>query len=406
MRLHPLLLRPRACLFFVLVFGMVCLNKAEAKIGPEFKSPTLGTTLETKAFVPSGTKNDASLSIAVYAYNGRWNTPGAPTPERMREYLLDLGLGVVMLDYGKHQKAVMPELWRDGQALMNKKFFWACNRAMSIKTQELFVVPEGFRLRKDVHFFTSPDNDLQVNAWLLHPIQSPRPFPLAIRYNKSGEWAGSMLAGTEFRGFARAWIGHPFNFNRSRGIFPSDRETHEKGLAYGRSAVRTLRARAGEFSIDPDRFVLFGSSKHGNMSVWVGVTSDEPAEDPKWGGLHHNTSSAVQCVVAKATWGFSEFWQDDGAPKFHEWMGYTGSGTPSQDWLVKRSWTSHLSKQAPPMAIGQAHGGSWRKAQVTRLIKSLDELDVPFIQSVDKQLPAYQKFRRDRLHRFVETHLQ
>lgn len=385
---------------------MACLTQAHAGSGPTFNSPTLGTSLETEGFVPQGTGSGDALSIAVYAYNGSWSAPDAPTPERMRDYLLGLGLGVVMLDYGGDAKAVMPDLSADGAALMKKKFFWACNKALSIETKELFVVPEGFRLRKDVPFYTSPDNDLEVNAWVLHPIRSSRPLPLAIRYNKAGQWGGSLLAGIEFRGFARAWIGHPYNFKKGRGIFPSKAETHEKGLAYGRSAVRTLRARAEEFSIDPDRFLLFGTSKHGNMTVWVAAKGEEPSEDPKWGGLHHEQSSAVQCAVAKATWGFSEFWQKDGAPKFHEWMGYTGSGNPSQDWLLERSWTSYLSEQAPPMAIGRAHGGSWRTAQVTRLIRSLDELNVPFIQSMDKKLPSYKKFKGERLFDFVETHLK
>jgi hypothetical protein len=373
------------------------------KPGPAFNSPVLDATLESTGFLPPGTEDDAEMSIAVYAYNGKWDSAEAPSPEAMRAYLLDLGLGVVMLDYQQHPKAVKPDLWRDGDALMHKKFFQACNRALRVETREIFVVPEGYRLRKDVPFYTSPENEKEVSAWVLHPIQPEKPVPLAIRYNGSGSWGGGMLAELEFRGFARAWIQHPFNFDRGKGLFPSGRNTHEKGLAFGRSAVRTLRSRAAEFHLDPERFVLFGKSKHGNMSVWVGVQSGEPSEDPKWGGRHHDQSSAVQCVVAAATWGFSEYWQEDGAPKFHEWMGYTGSGEPPREWLLERSWTRYLTKDTPPMAIGRAHGGAWREAQVTRLIRALDDLDVPFMQWMDKKLPGYGSDRGDALHRFVEN---
>lgn len=393
----------RVLLCFCLLAPLAGGRERIDKQGPAFKSPTLDTTLETSGHLPPGTQEGADVSVAVYAYNGRWSTPGAPSPEQMRDYLLGLDLGVVMVDYGKHEKAVMPDLWKDGAAYMNKKFFWACNRALEVETEQVFVVPEGFRLRNDVPFYTSPENDKEVKAWVLHPVQAQKPFPMAIRYNRSGSWGGGLLAGMEFRGFARAWISHPFNFNRGKGLFPSGRETHEKGLAFGRSAMRALRARAKEFHIDPERFVLFGTSKHGNMSVWVGLTGDEPPEDPKWGGMHHEQSSAVQCVVARATWGFSEFWKEDGAPKFHEWMGYTGDGEPPKEWLLERSWSRYLSKDTPPMAIGRAHGGSWRTAQVTRLIRALDAHDVPFVQWMDNDLPGHGRHRGEALHQFVEA---
>lgn len=374
--------------------------------GPEVRSRTLGETLTTRAFLPAGTSEGDSLPVAVYAFNGRWNAPGAPSAEQMRDDLLNLGLAVILLDYNNHAKAVLPDLWEDGADFTSRQFFSACGDVLGIDVEQVFVVPEGFVLRNDVHFYTSPENGLEVNAWLLYPLRPERPAPLVIRYNDSLAQNGSMLAGMEFRGFARAWIGHPYNFDRSRGIFPSGEETHEKALAYGRSAVRTFRVLASTFNLDPARFAIFGYSKHGNASVWVGVTGNEPAEDPEWGGLHQDQSSAVQCVVARATWGFSEYWREDGAPKFYEWMGYPGGGEPSREWLLERSWTSFLGENTPPMAIDRAHGGAWRTAQVTRLIRRLDELNVPMIQSMDNNLPNFANNRGDTLHRFVETHLQ
>lgn len=401
-------------LSFMLLVGavmLVCLPRGMSaelisKDGPEARSSTLDTTLKTTAFLPAGTKRGDELSLAVYAYNGRWEAPGAPAPEQMRDALLSLGLAVVMLDYQNHEKAVKPDLWQDSSRFTSRGFFAACNDALGIKTREVFVVPEGYGLRNDIHFYTSPDNGLEVHAWLLYPLQAEQPVPLAIRYNDSLAQNGSMLAGVEFRGFARAWIGHPYKYNRGRGIYPSGEETHEKGLAYGRSAVRTLRAHSDQFHLDPERFALFGYSKHGNISVWVGVTSDQPAEDPQWGGKHHDQSSAVQAVVARATWGFTEYWKEDGAPKFYEWMGYTGAGEPSQEWMQERSWSNFISADTPPMALDRAHGGSWRTAQVERLIRYLDEHQVPMMQSLNSDLPHHASNRGDALHQFVEEHLQ
>ena len=370
------------------------------------RSATLGTTLQTRAFLPADASEGDSLPVAVYTFNGRWEAPGAPEPEQMRDHLLSLGLAVVMLDFQQHERAVLPDLWQDGAQFTSRGFFRTCRDVLGIDPQQVFVVPEGYVLRNDVHFYTSPENGLEVNAWLLYPLRPERPVPLLIRYNDSLAQNGSMLAGMEFRGFARAWIGHPYKYNRGRGIFPSGEETHEKGLAYGRSAVRTFRALASNYNLDPERFAVYGYSKHGNISVWLGVTGNEPAEDPKWGGLHHEQSSAVQCVVARATWGFTEYWRKDGAPKFYEWMGYTGDGEPSHEWLLARSWSRFLSENTPPMAIDRAHGGNWRTAQVTRLIRRLDELNVPMMQSMDNNLPHHGSTRGDTLHRFVETHLE
>lgn len=57
-----------------------------------------------------------------------------------------------------------------------------------------------------------------------------------------------------------------------------------------RSAIRWLRAHAGEFAIDPDRFGVCGESAGGQLAALAGVLPDEP-EGP-------GVSARVQAVVA------------------------------------------------------------------------------------------------------------
>jgi acetyl esterase/lipase len=65
----------------------------------------------------------------------------------------------------------------------------------------------------------------------------------------------------------------------------------------GKAAVRFLRANAGKYHLDPNRFAVWGNSAGGYMAAMLGVTGDQPSvfDDPGLG--HADVSSAVQAVV-------------------------------------------------------------------------------------------------------------
>ena len=65
-----------------------------------------------------------------------------------------------------------------------------------------------------------------------------------------------------------------------------------------KAAVRFLRANAGKYYLDPNRFAVWGNSAGGYMAAMLGVTGDQSTvfDDPKLGNA--GISSAVQaCVV-------------------------------------------------------------------------------------------------------------
>jgi acetyl esterase/lipase len=66
----------------------------------------------------------------------------------------------------------------------------------------------------------------------------------------------------------------------------------------GKAAVRFLRANAGKYNLDPNRFAVWGNSSGGYMAAILGATGDQPTifDDPTLGDT--SVSSAVQaCVV-------------------------------------------------------------------------------------------------------------
>jgi acetyl esterase/lipase len=65
----------------------------------------------------------------------------------------------------------------------------------------------------------------------------------------------------------------------------------------GKAAVRFLRANAGKYHLDPDRFAVWGNSAGGYMAAILGTTGDQPTifDDPSLGNA--GVSSAVQAVV-------------------------------------------------------------------------------------------------------------
>ena len=70
------------------------------------------------------------------------------------------------------------------------------------------------------------------------------------------------------------------------------------GIQDGKAAVRFLRANAGKYNLDANRFAVWGNSAGGYMAAILGITGDQPTifDDPALG--HAEVSSAVQaCVV-------------------------------------------------------------------------------------------------------------
>ncbi len=92
------------------------------------------------------------------------------------------------------------------------------------------------------------------------------------------------------RGYAVASLNYRLSKSFLEGALP--------GVQDGKAAVRFLRANAGKYNLDPNRFAVWGNSAGGYMAAIIGVTGDQPTifDDPTLGDT--KVSSAVQaCII-------------------------------------------------------------------------------------------------------------
>jgi acetyl esterase/lipase len=116
-------------------------------------------------------------------------------------------------------------------------------------------------------------------------------------------------------------------------------------------AVRSIRANATSWGIDPNRIGVWGSSAGGHLSALLGLTDPSAGFDTSGG--YNGTSSAVQAVVDMfgptdlLNYDLSQRTQGVGQAVF----GYRAGD--ALDKLVKASPVTYVKKTAPPFLIIQ-----------------------------------------------------
>ena len=130
-----------------------------------------------------------------------------------------------------------------------------------------------------------------LDIWL--PTTGARPFPLVILVHGGAFMGGDKaMEGANVRavlaaGYAAASLDYRLS---GEAIFPA-------AARDVKAAVRFLRANAGSYGIDPDRFAAWGESAGGNLVALIGTTGDRASvlDDPALGNA--GVSSAVAAVV-------------------------------------------------------------------------------------------------------------
>jgi acetyl esterase/lipase len=97
------------------------------------------------------------------------------------------------------------------------------------------------------------------------------------------------VAALTAKGYAVASINYRLGASMAEAAVPA---IHD-----GKTAVRFLRANAGAYHLDPDRFAVWGNSAGGYMAAMLGVTGDQRTvfDAPK--SRYADVSSAVQAAV-------------------------------------------------------------------------------------------------------------
>ena len=128
-----------------------------------------------------------------------------------------------------------------------------------------------------------------------------------------------------------------------------------------KAAVRWLRARAAELTIDPDRIAAWGESAGGHLAELLGLTTADPALEGQVGVVGPSSSvTAVAAWYAPSDIGAvaTDLGNDPTDPSSREAQ-LLGAAAPTVPELAgQASPISHVTPTAPPFLL--LHGGADR----------------------------------------------
>jgi hypothetical protein len=202
----------------VLLTLLTCsLSLAAAPV--QWDSATTGTKLSGEVIEPAS-KSDAPLPTVVYLKNLSVPRLGQEPDDAILSDLSRSGSLVLVIDYAHHAKAVSPDLNADVLKLRHD-IADAKQKSLlvdqKIDPAHLFILIEGFRLKREVEFARDGQRLLAMDV--MYPSKPAKPVPALMEItcdNKDRMGAASLLfcrdtllEGGEAAGFAVAMVDHP-----------------------------------------------------------------------------------------------------------------------------------------------------------------------------------------------------
>ncbi|HWP40227.1 MAG TPA: alpha/beta hydrolase [Tepidisphaeraceae bacterium] len=244
---------------------------AEPRPAQTLKWTSIATEQELVGFVH--TPADASSPAAAVVYLKNLSIPrlGTEADASILADLLASGHLVLVLDYANHPRARCPALnadvlkLREDIAGKDRKLLAGYN----IDVNRLFILMEGFRLRRDVEFARDADRVLAMD--IIYPAQPAGRVPLLMEItcdnvNRMGAYSllfcrDTLLEGAQAAGFAVAMVDHPV-----RAPYKGLDDPMPQCIQRMESAVRTLRAMSDELHLS-GRIGAIGFSRGGPFAA-------------------------------------------------------------------------------------------------------------------------------------------
>jgi acetyl esterase/lipase len=230
-------------------------------------------------------------------------------------------------------------------------------------------LPASVRAVRDITYIKRGDHALQLDLYL--PAQkAAAPLPAVVFVHGGGWQSGNraefvpMAIRLAERGFATATV--------SYRLSPEAR--YPAAIHDVKSALRWVRAHAGEYGIDPARIAVAGGSAGGQIASLVGVTNGIDKFDPD--GVGARVSSAAQAIVNID--GLSDFTspaarenEDNPAKRptpAGAWLGATYA--EAMDTWREASPTFYVNAKTPPILFigsAQARFAVGREAMIEKM---------------------------------------
>jgi hypothetical protein len=347
-------------------------------------SAATGESIEGVLLEPSGGGATKDVPLVVYLTNLSVPRIGQEPDEAITADLRRGSL-VLVLDYKKHASAVSPALNADvlklREDLAGKSKTLLADRP--IDANRIFIVPEGFRLRRDVEFARDGDRVLAMDV--MYPSKPAKPVPALIEItcdnvNRMGSASllycrDTLLEGGAIAGFAVAMADHPVRPPYKGLDDPMPQCIHRM-----KAAVRTLRALSSEFGINGNIGVI-GFSRGGPMAALLAVTNDRP--DLEGGGPHRDASSGVQAAMIHGNrYDYLRLRDDD--PMLARFEMAWGKRDANEQRWAEHGAAHYLTRDAAPMFLNTSDTESpeFRDGLET-FAKRLEAVGVDHVYSVD-----------------------
>lgn len=251
------------------------------------------------------------LPVVIYLQNLASPRVGTDSDEAIiRDFLQD-GFLVITLDYAKDAKARVPFINRDFAELRSqihrKKFL----QEFPFDPAEIFIVPSGCRLLRDVVYYREPGRTLAMD--IIYPANPAKPVGTVLEFScdnkdRMGNFSldfctDTILAGEASEGLAAVMADHPV-------AAPYKGLDAMPDCAWKiKAAVRTLRAEGEKLGLN-GKIAPIGFSRGSGMALML-VTTEGLAEFENH-GEHTNVNSAVQgAVVMSGRFTYLDLLPDD-----------------------------------------------------------------------------------------------
>ncbi len=335
-------------LLAVLVVCLVGCVKAQSL--PTWRSDAVGRDVNLKMTWPSGaTTRPASMGTVILMQNLPQGPAKSNTFSRSIELLLSNGNAVVAIDYERDSLATADALQRDllklRRDLKEKQLIFD----PAIDVNRLWILPEGFALKRDVTFYKNDHKTWQLD--IAYPIDPPQPVPTLMEItcdnaSRMGNFSlvfchDTLLEGALLRGFAAAMIDHPVPAPYKGLDDPMPELIHRL-----KAAVRTIRAQSRGLQLN-GKIGAIGFSRGGPMAGFLAVTNGRA--ELEVGGENVGVSSDVQAALVHGNrYDYSTLRSDD--PMLARFEKAWGAKRTDQAWL-KHGVAFYLRDSAAPMFL-------------------------------------------------------
>jgi dienelactone hydrolase len=341
------------CVLLVLCLASAC----QAGHTITWKSATTGGDVRGEIFAP----NDAAKPTPTVVVLDNLAAPRIgtePTSEIVKD-LVATGHLVLVLDYARHAAAVSPTMNADvlllREQIAGKRPTLLVDRG--IDANRLFILPGGYRLRRDVEFARDGARVLAMDV--AFPSKPEQPVPVLMEVtcdnaNRMGSGSllfcrDTLLEGGAIAGFAVAMVDHPVAPPYKGLDDPMPQCIHRM-----KAAVRTLRALSPEIHGN-GKIGAIGFSRGGPMAALLAVTGDRP--DLEGDGPHGDVSSRIQAALIHGNrYDYLDLRADD--PMLARFEKAWGPRATSEAHWAEHGAAHYLTRDSAPMFLNTSDAES------------------------------------------------